>query len=425
MLNVIFKKINSVYFNYHNLVINFFSLSIIQGLNYILPLVTLPYLIQVLGVEKFGLVAFATSFSLYFSIISDYGYKLTAPRDIAKSENGDKAVNKIANVVLVSKLTLLILCLLALEILINFFSPFKEHALLFYMSFLAVSAQALVPVWFFQGKEDMKYVTYINIFSKFLFLILVFTYVSDQADYFFVPIFNATGFLISALLSFYIIIKKYNYKFSRPKLLDVKNSFIDGWEIFLGSAFTSLYTNSNIVLLGFFTSPTIVGFFSIADKIVSAVSGLFIPLNQALFPFLSRQFQNNKIRFYQLLRKIRNLLFVVSSLFFVIFVVSNEVIIKFVTDDLNSNVLLLSLIMSVRVLSSPFSNLYSNSLIISGRKLEYLKVMKYTVLLNILFVFPLIYIYGAVGLAAGFVTVLWFHTILLYIHNKEASCEQC
>ena len=52
------------------------SLSWLQLVTYIFPIIILPYLFRVIGPERFGLICFAQAFVQYFMILTDYGFSV-------------------------------------------------------------------------------------------------------------------------------------------------------------------------------------------------------------------------------------------------------------------------------------------------------------------------------------------------------------
>lgn len=55
--------------------------------------------------------------------------------------------------------------------------------------------------------------------------------------------------------------------------------------------YVSIYTTT--VLLGLFTNNTAVGYYSIAEKIVVAIGGLFEPVNQTIYPYLAKKYKHS------------------------------------------------------------------------------------------------------------------------------------
>jgi len=277
----------------HQLKSNFLSLTVLQAANYILPLLTLPYLVKTLGVEYFGLLAFATAIIAYFGILTDYGFNSTATKEISIHRDNREKLIEIFSSVLSIKLLLLLLSFLLLTLLVFSFQKFTTHWEIYLLTFGSVIGQTLFPVWFFQGMERMRYITYINLISKLISVIAIFVFIQEKSDIYLVPIFLSLGSVVSGLLSLYLIYSKFNIPFKFQKIETLKFYLIDGWHVFLARYYVSLYTTTNLLLLGFMTNNIIVGYYAIAEKIVLAIGGLFDPLNQTLYPYLARKFKEN------------------------------------------------------------------------------------------------------------------------------------
>ena len=132
---------------------NFIALGIIQGANFILPLLVMPFVIQQIGIARFGVVSVAHVFMIYLATISDYGFNLTATRDVVLKKNDKAALSKIFCTVLLSK-GLITACLFLLVLLLVFIVPFfQTHKTLYLLGFIYVAGQATMVGWFFPGSR--------------------------------------------------------------------------------------------------------------------------------------------------------------------------------------------------------------------------------------------------------------------------------
>ena len=285
------------------LVSNFFSLVILQGANYILPLITLPYLVRVLGVEYFGLLAFATATVAYFNIITDYGFNLTATREVSIHRENKEKIIEIFSSVMSIKILLMFLSFFLLATLVFSFEKFNKDWEIYFFTFGTVIGQTLFPIWFFQGMERMKYITYLNILSKSIFTVAIFIFIKEQSDFYIVPILTSVGFVVAGILSLGIIKKEFGISFKFQTLQTLKYYFLDGWDIFVSSFFGNFYRNFNTIMLGFLTNNIFVGYYSIAEKIIQIIQTLQNIIGNVLFPYFSKKFHKNQSMFFELTNK--------------------------------------------------------------------------------------------------------------------------
>lgn len=275
---------------------NFLSLGALQIFSYVIPLISLPYLSRILGPEMFGLVFFAQAFIMYFIMITDYGFGLSATREIAVNRHNKKNLSNIFSSVMIIKLILSGISFIILLFAILFIPKIRENWLVFVLTFFMVIGNAIYPVWFFQGMERMKYITLLNLLAKIIFLILIFIFVKHQSDYILVPILNSLGFLISGIIGLYFAFKEFGIKLYIPSRKALLKQTKYSTVFFLSRASVSLYTNTNSFCLGLISSNIMVGYYVAAEKIYAAASGLLGPITTALYPFIAK---NKNIKLYR------------------------------------------------------------------------------------------------------------------------------
>lgn len=385
-----------------------------------LPLITLPYLVRVLGVEYYGLLSFAMAVIMYFQIITDYGFNITATREISIYRNNKIIIREIFSSVLIIKMLLMIVSLIILTFLIFSFQRFSNNRTIYFLTFTIVPGYALFPVWFFQGMERMKYITYLNILAKSIFTIAVFIFVRKQEHYFLVPLFTSTGFLVVGIWSLILISRDFGINFKIQPLNKIIYYLKEGWHIFLSNIAVSLYTMTTILLLGIFTNNTIVGYYSVVDKLINAFKGLFSPVSQTLYPYISNQASISKEKALAFLNK---LLILTAIPFFILslilFIFAKEIIsIVFGFASIHSVTItkILAVIPFLVALDTVTGTL---TMLVFNRKRSYSRIIISAGILNIILTFILIPLYQHIGAAVSVLITEIYITLNLFYYTSN------
>ncbi|MGB5966195.1 MAG: oligosaccharide flippase family protein [Sulfurimonadaceae bacterium] len=267
---------------------NFFSLSLIKISSMILPLVTLPYLVSVLGIENFGLISFVLSIIMYFDIFVSFGFELSATRQISVNRDNIEKVSEIFSSVMVIKFLFLMISFLLLSLIILLFDNIRTHAALYYVTFGVVVGNALFPIWFFQGIERMKYITYFTLSTKVFFTLFVFIVVHEQNDYIYVPLLTSIGAIVGGVISIWVVLKYFSVQFFWPSKEVVNSYIIDSYQFFLSRVANQGGEYYAITMIGIYFGNTVVGYYSMIDKLLMAFTSLGGLVAQTIYPYMTK-----------------------------------------------------------------------------------------------------------------------------------------
>ena len=267
---------------------NFFSLSILQGLNMFLPLIILPYIVRVLGVEIFGELNFVLSIIMICNIMVGYGFELSATQEISINRDEPKKVSEIISSVLIIKSAIFIGVTVVLASLLWFVPFMNEQRTLYWVTFGLVFGNTFFSTWYFQGVEKMKYITYITLVVRVISTLLMFLLVKEKTDFLLVPGLNSFAAIIAGLLSLYLMVVKDGNKLILPTKKLLFTVLKNGSLYFLSRLSNNGGRYMVVTMIGATFGNLIVGYYTMAEKLLFAFNSVGGIISQALFPYMSR-----------------------------------------------------------------------------------------------------------------------------------------
>lgn len=375
---------------------NFGYLSLLQVAGYVFPLISTPYLARVIGAEGFGKIAFASAIVVWIQTISDWGFNLTATRDVAQNRDDKELVSRIFSNVLWARSVLTLLSGIILLVVVLLVPYLRENADIIFVTFLLVPGYILFPEWFFQAIEKMKYTTLFNLLLKLTFTVAVFVFIHKREDYLIQPLLTTIGYLLCGIGALYLIFKKWGYTLYKPRGTEILKTIRNSTDVFINNLMPNLYNSFSVMLLGFFGGSTANGIYDGGNRFPVIFYQFQSVLSRAFYPFLSRR--PDKHSFYAKLN-------IVSALVGAVFLILlSPLVIKIMLGDEFEKSIVVMQILSFSVVFLAMGYTYGTNFLIINHKEKPLRNLTFiSSIVGMCVSVPLVYYFSYIGAA---VTVL-------------------
>lgn len=264
---------------------NGFWLFLLQLFNMVVPLLTIPYVTRVLGASNYGIFSLALNWITYIQVIVEYGFAFTGAMKVSINDNIE--LQSLFSRIITARIILMVLtyCIFIIVGYIIHINP--EMFICINILFIIIFGIACQLNWLFQGKQDMKLITFINAVARSVSVMLVFLLVKDSQQIYIYCYCYALTFLLTGILGIIVANQKYKLKFRFSSLNEAFDELKDGWHLFISQAMARIFSGFGITVLGIFSTTDIVGVYSAIYKIPFVIILFFNPISQAIYPHMT------------------------------------------------------------------------------------------------------------------------------------------
>lgn len=247
---------------------NLFIYGLGQGFNLITPLLVVPYIVSICGVENYGKASIGMAIYFFLMVFIDYGSDIIGVKEVAVNRENPSELEKTFITTFAAKLILLMGILIVMSVLFYFVPFFSSEKELFFLGLPILVGQFINPTWFLQGIENFKWITILTIISKLIYLFGIFFFIHQKSDYIFINLWWGIGTILANGFAFGYVLKTHGFSFQNIKKQQVIQLINDNFSMFFSQIFVSLQMYSPIMLIGFFGNNLMAGQYKIVEQII-------------------------------------------------------------------------------------------------------------------------------------------------------------
>lgn len=309
-----FKLIKNILFNrqFSKLAVYGFG----QAFNLITPLLVAPYIISICGKDVFGKVSACLAVYFFLMVFVDYGSDIAGVKDVSVYREDKAVLSSMLNTAYASRLVMLAAVLLLVVLSVMAIPALATEKAMYFMAFPVLAAQAISPVWVFQGLEDFKWATFINIFSKGFYLAGVFISVKHPEDYIYINLFWGMGMLLANAAALWYLSYRFGINIARTSTVEVSAFLKKHFALLWSQIFFSLQMYAPLIIVKWFGGDALAGRYRIIEQVLVIFRTYILLFFNFVYPRVCYLLEQNIAACIRLWRTYNgaNFLFIVISM---------------------------------------------------------------------------------------------------------------
>lgn len=394
---------------------NFIIYGFGQAINLISPLLVIPYLISVCGEEGLGKVGVGYSFALMAIVLVDYGSYINGTKEISINRSERAIIEEKFVTIYIAKAILTFGVFIVSGLIFYFVPFFSRDFFQLFLSMLIVVGQFINPTWFFQGIQNFKWISIINILSKVIYVACVFLFIKKQEDYVYANAFFGIGLIISSLLGFIWICNKYSVSFKNAAFLKGAQMIKEEFSLTISQLFFSFYQYAPIIIISYVAGDFMAGQYRVVDQIIMIFRTYFQMFFNFIYAEICLKIYENSAKGIKSWFKFNGLNYLLVMLILVGFYFFAENILNFFKVDMNTKTNLIALF-RVGLLIPVFMGVsfsLKQLMFAFDKNSDYIRITIISTIISLTCMFLLI---KKIGLIGSFLSIISMEILIIVIY---------